>query len=141
MATAHSTQYSVDFVLHAGLPEEAAYLAVDLAMEGASVQDAEKQVLVGGMHVQVVAIKHHVASAAAGMKHSVDAYDVFAEHRPVVVGKIAAALVEFQAGLESLAASEIEDFAVEVKLADVHVVAVVEVGLVHVAAHDESLPE
>jgi hypothetical protein len=124
-------------VLHAGLPEEAAYLAVGLAMEDASVQDAEKQVLVGGTHVQVAAIEHHVASAAVGMKHSVDAYDVFAEHRP----EIAAALVEFQAGLESLAASEDEDFAVEVKLADVHVVAVVEVGLVHVAAHEESLPE
>ena len=42
MATAHSTQHAVDFVLHVGLPEEAAYLAVGLAMEGASVQDAEK---------------------------------------------------------------------------------------------------
>ena len=97
--------------------------------------------LVGGTHEQFVAIEYHVAFAAVGMKHSVDAYDVFAEHRPEVVGKIAATLVEFRAGLESLAASEVEDFAVEVKHAGVHVVAVVEVGLVHVAAHDESLPE
>ena len=97
--------------------------------------------LVGGTHEQFVAIEYHVASAAVGMKHSVDAYDVSAEHRPEVVGKIAATLVEFRAGLESLAASEVEDFAVEVKHADVHVVAVVEVGLVHVVAHEESLPE
>lgn len=104
------------------------------------MQDAAKQVLLGEMCVQVVAIELHVVSAAVDMKHSVDAYDVFAEHRPEVAGKIAAALVEFQAGFECLAASEVEDFAVEVKLADLHV-AVVEVGLVHVAALEESLPE
>lgn len=88
-------------------------------------QDAEKQVLVGATHVQ-------------GMKHSVEAYDAFAEHRTELAGKTAAALVEFQAGLECLAASE--NFAVEVKLADVHFV-VGEVGVLHMAVLGKSLPE
>lgn len=89
------------------------------------MQDAEKQVLVGATHVQ-------------DMKHYVDAYDVFAAHMPEFAGKIAAAIVEFRAGLQCLAASE--DFAVEVKLADVHFV-VGEVGVLHMAALGKSLPE
>jgi len=114
-------------------------------MEDASVQDDEKHVLVGETHVQV-AKEHLVVFAAVYMKHSGGAY-VFVEDRPEVVGKLAAGHVEAGAELESLAASEVEYFAVEVKLADVDVVAVqkyaaaAEVELVHVAALDEPLLE
>ena len=69
------------------------------------------------------------------------------EDRPEIVGKLAAGHVEAAAELESLTASEVEYFDVEVKLADVDVVAVqqyvaaAEVELVHVAAPDEPLLE
>jgi len=144
VATEHETQYVFHVVLYVGFPE-AAKLAVGLAMEDASVQDGEKHVLVGGTHVQV-AKEHLVVFAAVYMKHSGGAY-VFVEDRPEVVGKLAAGHVEAGAELESLAASEVEYFAVEVKLADVDVVAVqqyvaaAEVELVHVAALDEPLLE
>lgn len=145
VATEHEIQYVFHVVLYVEFPE-AAKLAVGLAMEDASVQDDEKHVLVGGTHVQV-AKEHPVVFAAAYMKHSGGAYDVFVEDRPEVVDKLAAGHVEAGAELESLAASEVEHFAVEVKLADVDVVAVqqyvaaAEVELVHVAAPDEPLLE
>lgn len=137
MAIEHGIQYVFDAVLYVEFPE-VAKLAVGLAMEDASVQDDEKQVLVGGTHVQVEK-EHLVVFDAVCMKHSGVAYDVFAEDRPEVEGKLAAVRVEAGAELESLAASEVEDFAVAVKLADANVAAV-EVELMHVAAPDESLP-
>lgn len=83
-------------------------------------------------------------SAAVDMQHFEPAYDVFVGHTPEAVDKIADALVEVGTGLGSLAASEAEDFVVEVWLADVHVVAgqqyvaaVVEVELVQVDVVEE----
>lgn len=145
VATEHETQYVFHVVSFVGILE-AAKLAVGLAMEDASLQeqDDEKHVLVGGTHVQVA--KEHLVFAAVYMKHSGGAY-VLAEDRHEVVGKLAAGHVEAGAELESLSASVVEYFAVEVKLADVDVVAVqqyvaaAEVELVHVAAPDEPLLE
>lgn len=85
-------------------------------MEDASAQDAEKQVLVGEMHVQVVAMEHQLASAAVDMKYSEGAYEVLAECRSEIAGKIAAVLVAIGAGFDCLAASVVEDCAAEVKL-------------------------
>lgn len=104
-------------------------------MEDASAQNAEKQVLVGEMHVQAVAMEQQVASAAVDTKYSEGAYEALVEGK----SEIAVVLVAVGDGFDCLAASVVEDFAAEVKL-DVVCVVAVEVELVHLAGFDAVLP-